>query len=135
MAKFSNQNIAEAIDQVLKDKAGAEYSQAQKNVVQFLARRRLFSQAPQILSRLEKIMDERQGVLRARLASARTLSTASRGKLEQFLKRHYRAKKIVFDAKIEEELLGGVRVEVGDEVLDLTLRQKIKKLKEHLLAS
>ncbi len=135
MAKFSNQNITQAIYQILKDKSGTEYSRALKNVAQFLARKRLFSQVPQILSKLQTIIDKEQGVLRVRLESARVLNGTSGQELEKFLKKRYGAKEIIFDKTIDEQLFGGARLEIGDEVIDLTLKNKVRKLREHLLAS
>ena len=42
---------------------------------------------------------------------------------------------VIFKEKIDEKLLGGFRIEVNDEVIDLTLKNKIFKLEEYLTRS
>jgi len=134
MAKISNQNIAEAIYQSLEGKKGSGYRRTLRGAVELLARRRLMSQSPQILARLEKLIDEKENILRVKISSARTLAVKSKKHLTGFLRRHYHARKIIFDEFVDEKLLGGAKLEIGDEVIDLTLRQRIKKLEEHLLS-
>ena len=47
--------------------------------------------------------------------------------LTSFLRERYKAKEIVFTETINEKLLGGIRVEINDEIIDLTVKNKIKK--------
>ena len=132
MAKISNQDIANSIHQTLKDKTGSAYSLALKNIVNFLARRRLFSQAPEIFNRLQRIVDQEQGAIRAKVSSAKPLGTRLKHDLIKILERRYKAKEIIFNEEIDEKLIGGFKFEVGDEVIDLSIKNKIKKLTEYL---
>ncbi|PIP69006.1 F0F1 ATP synthase subunit delta, partial [Candidatus Nomurabacteria bacterium CG22_combo_CG10-13_8_21_14_all_32_8] len=50
-----------------------------------------------------------------------------------FLKERYKAKEIFLTEVLDEKLLGGMRIEVNDEIIDLTVKNKIKKLQEHLI--
>jgi F0F1-type ATP synthase delta subunit len=34
---------------------------------------------------------------------------------------------------VDEKLLGGIKIKVGDEIIDGTLKNKIKKLENHLI--
>jgi len=132
MAKISNQDIANSIHQTLKDKTGSAYSLALKNIVNFLARRRLFSQAPEIFNRLQRIVDQEQGAIRAKVSSAKPLGTRLKHDLIKILERRYKAKEIIFNEEVDEKLIGGFKFEVGDEVIDLSIKNKIKKLTEYL---
>ena len=132
MAKISNQDIAKSIYQTLKDKSGSAYSLALKNIVNFLARRRLFSQAPEIFNRLQRIVDQEQGAIRAKVSSAKPLGTRLKHDLIKILERRYKAKEIIFNEEVDEKLIGGFKFEVGDEVIDLSIKNKIKKLTEYL---
>ena len=55
--------------------------------------------------------------------------------LTQTLTHRYKAKEIKIVENLDKKLLGGFKVEVGDEVIDLTLRNKINKLQEHLTSN
>ena len=132
MAKISNQDVAAAIYKSLKDKVGSRYKDSLANVVNFLARKRLLSQAPEILRKLERIMDKEKGTLRVELSSARPLGTQVKHDLANMIERRYRAREIIFREEVDESLIGGFKVELNDEIIDLTIKNKIKKLEEHL---
>ena len=55
--------------------------------------------------------------------------------LEQFLKKRYSAKEISFFEILDTRLVGGIKVEVNDEIIDLSIRNKISKLQEYLTRS
>ena len=40
----------------------------------------------------------------------------------------------IFKEVIDKNLIGGFKVEVNNEVIDVTLRNKISKLQEHLIS-
>ena len=132
MAKISNQDIANSIYQTLQDKTGSAYSLALKNIVNFLARRRLFSQAAEILNRLQRIVDQEKGAVRVKVSGAKSLGTHLRHDLVKILERRYKAKEIIFNEEVDEKLISGFKFEIGDEVIDLTMKNRIKKLAEHL---
>lgn len=134
MAKISNQNVALAIYKSLKDKAGAHAKEALTNVVNFLARRRLLSQTSDILNRLQRIIDQQEGAVRVKVSSAKPLGTHLKYDLVKKLEHRYRVKEIIFNEQVDEKLIGGLKLEISDEVIDLTIKNKIRKLEEHLKA-
>ncbi len=134
MAKTKNTDIAYAIYLATVNKTGADLSKALQSVVKFLARRRLLSQSKGILREVAKISNKTNGVVEANVWTKEKLDTKTKSALEQTLKKKYDAKGVVFNEKIDTRVLGGVKIEVGDEVIDLTLKNIINKLQEHLVA-
>ena len=132
MTKISYNKIARAIYETSRDKRGGELAGTSKNVVSFLARRRLLSKTPEILDRLQKIVDEENGVVRAKVTSERELRDATKRDIKHSLKKRYGAEEMVLEENVDEKLLGGFKIEAKDDLLDLTTRNKINKLKEHL---
>jgi len=132
MVTISNNDIARSIYLGSKGKRGNELRLYSQNVFNFLVKKRLVSRASTILLHLQKIINEEEGIVEATLKSAKKLGTESKHHLVQFLRKRYRAKNVVFQEAIDEKLLGGFKVEVGDEVIDLTIKNKIEKLEEHL---
>lgn len=133
MATLSNNDIARAIYLVSKDKTHTELHDVNKKVVEFLARRRLLSKTPDILERLDKIINYESEKIVVKVSSVRKLKEELKKELIFFLKKRYRVKEVVLTETLDEKLLGGVRLEINDEIIDLTAKNKIKKLQEHLI--
>lgn len=134
MAAISNNDIARSIYSFLQDKGGTE-AENSKKIVQFLFRKRLLSKSNDILSKLENIFNAEMGIVKVKVSCAGKLRDSARKDLMNFLKRRYGAKEFILEEHFDESLLGGLRVEVGDEVADLTLKNKIGKLQEYLTES
>ena len=132
MTVISNNDIARTIYEMSKDKAQADIS---KNVVKFFFRKRLLSKSSEILSQLRKIINKEEGRIVAKVSSVERLDSKMKTSLEHALKKRYSAKEIVFFESINEKLLGGVKIEIGDEVIDLSVKNKIQKLQEYLIKS
>ncbi|HCY18048.1 MAG: hypothetical protein UR62_C0010G0008 [Candidatus Nomurabacteria bacterium GW2011_GWF2_35_12] len=133
MTTLSNNDIARAIYLVSKDKTHAELHNVINKIVSFLVRRRLLSKTEDILERLNKIINHENQKIIAKLLSAKKLKEKTKKELTSFLRERYKAKEIVFTETINEKLLGGIRVEINDEIIDLTVKNKIKKLQEYLI--
>jgi len=141
MNTISNNNVAKAIYLFLKDNdlealppSGGLASKFDK-VIQFLARKRLLQKSKEILLHLDKIINDEKGRVVAKVASKNILNEETKKKLTQYLTKHYFAKEVIFLENLDEKLLGGFRIEVNDEVIDLTIKNKIGKLQEYLIKS
>ena len=135
MATLSNNNIAHAIYLSSKDKSEQEQALFFKKIAQFLSRKRLLSQAPDILSRLDKIINEADRRIVVKLSSKEHLGEDTKKEIANILKERYGVEKIIFVESLNEKLLGGFKIEVNDEVIDLTVKNKIGKLQEYLTSS
>ena len=133
MSTLSNNDIARAIYLVSKDKKDSELKNINKKIAEFLARKRLLSKTPDILERLDKIINNENGRIVVKVSSAIKLHEKSRKEMMPFLKKRYGGKEIVFKEKVDEKLLGGIRLEINEEIIDLTAKNKIKELQEHLI--
>ena len=67
-----------------------------------------------------------------KVASASKLEEKTKIILIHDLKHRYSSKEIVLEEILNTKLLGGVRLEINDEVIDLTLRNRMNKLQTHL---
>ncbi len=135
MTVISNNNIARAIYLASKDKPHAEHSVFFKNVVNFLSRKRLLSKAPDILARLDKIINEDKGVIVAKVTSVEKINDDTNKEIAQILARRYSGKEIDLEENLDEKLIGGYKIEVNDEVIDLTIKNRIAKLQAYLTKS
>ena len=133
MSAISNNDIARAIYSASKDDipAGQFYSK----VISFLNRRRLLSKAPAILLSLNKIINDEEGKVVAKVSSKSRLGEKTKKELEHILSKRYSGKSVTLAENLDERLLGGFKIEVNDEVMDLTIKNKIGKLQEYLTKS
>ena len=133
MATVSTNKIAEAIYLALKDKNATEQKNTFRSVVEFLSRKRLLAKSSEILAHLGKIINKEKGVTLVKVYSAQKLEHKAKAHIVDNLKHRYSSKDIVLEEVLDEKLLGGMRLEIDDEVIDLTLKNKINKLQEYLI--
>ncbi|OGI71489.1 hypothetical protein A3C60_00335 [Candidatus Nomurabacteria bacterium RIFCSPHIGHO2_02_FULL_37_45] len=135
MTVISNNDIARAIYLASKENNDALSPALPGRVVNFLFKKRLLSCAPDILLRLDKIINQEKGRIVVRITSVTKMQDRAKTELEQFLKKRYSAKEISFFEILDTRLVGGIKVEVNDEIIDLSIRNKISKLQEYLTRS
>ena len=84
------------------------------------------------LNEMEKIDLERKNTLRGTIKTAVPLLPEELEKLKEIFESKYN-KKILFTTKVQKELLGGVYVRIGNDVIDDTIKSKIDEMKELML--
>jgi F-type H+-transporting ATPase subunit delta len=132
MATPQNNDIARAIYLVSKDKTREELGAVNTRIVKFLHHKKLFSKSADILDRLNKIINKENGVMVVKVLSKEILKEETKKELSGFLKERYKAREIILKEILDKSVIGGMRLEIDDEVIDLTVKKKIKKLQEHL---
>ena len=126
MAVQSLNQIAQAINLALKGGGSS------KDVVGFLSRRKLLSKSGEILEKLEKIVDEERGVLKGSIWSSAPIPAKNKNDILAFLAKKYKGKKIILEEYIDDSLKGGWKIEIGGEMIDSSIKTKLKKLQDHL---
>lgn len=88
---------------------------------------------PEIEEALDRQLDERLGVTRAEVTSARELAKADQTRLQAVLAR-LTGRKIEAEYRLNPELIAGTVVRIGSTIYDGSVRTRIEKLR-HQLAS
>ena len=91
------------------------------------------SELPEILETFQNVLRERQGIAETEVFSAAALKDAQKKEITQMLER-VTGKKIEAKFSLDANLLGGVRVRVGDTIYDGSLRNRLDDLRERLTA-
>jgi F-type H+-transporting ATPase subunit delta len=102
----------------------AELPPEAKNFAQILIRNRRLALLPEIRAQFEELKLEREGVVDADIESAFPLDDAQVAALVAELERKFK-RKVSPRVRVDKELIGGVRVTVGDEVIDGSVRSKL----------
>ena len=82
---------------------------------------------PQIAGALEDIVDQREGIAKARITTAVELRDQEREDLVRQLERRSR-KKLRATFAVDRGLIGGARVQIGDHLIDASLSAKLSAL-------
>lgn len=83
----------------------------------------------QKLNEMEKIHLERNNKLLVTVKTVIPLQETQRDNLRTKLQKMY-DKKIIFDEKLDKNIIGGVYIRVGDDVIDGTIKNKLDEMKK-----
>jgi F-type H+-transporting ATPase subunit delta len=104
-----------------------------KNAIGVLTQRRRLFALPAIVADLERLADERAGLTRVTVISAERLPDAYRDRLAEQLA-SMTGKRVMLEQKLDPELLAGVIVRIGDQVIDGSARTRLAELRAQLLS-
>ena len=104
-----------------------------ENFVRVLAQNDRLALLPQIREQFEVLKDEREGVVEAEVQSAFELSDAQLEDLVQRLEKKT-GRKVRAQLSLDRELIGGVRIVLGDKVIDGSARAQLAALEAALKA-
>lgn len=135
MATVSIKNLATAIYESSKGKEGKELDVLMVDSAKLIADKHLLGKSEQLLSALEKIIDQEHGVTRATATSKIKLNTKMKEEVEEFIKKRFKAKEVILELKEDPSALGGIKIEIGDEVIDTTLRNRLNQLQNYLITN
>ena len=88
---------------------------------------------PLMAEQFQALVQARQGVSEARIVSAFPISDAQVADIVGPLEKRF-GRKLEAKVEVDAGLIGGVRVVVGDEVLDTSVKARLERMKSALLA-
>jgi len=104
-----------------------------RNFVAALAEHGRLAALPQLRDQFEELKNAREGVIEADIATAFPLSQAELDSLVGGLERRFK-RKVHPTVHADETLIGGVRIRVGDEVIDSSVRARLAAMRSALTA-
>jgi F-type H+-transporting ATPase subunit delta len=116
-----------AVKSPLKENAQA------KNLVRMLVDNHRLQLLPEIAVQFEELKNAREGAADVQIVSAFPLEGAQLNELVASLERKFK-RKLKPTVEVDQSLIGGVRVTVGDEVLDTSVRARLASMQTALTA-
>ncbi|MFO1198141.1 MAG: F0F1 ATP synthase subunit delta [Burkholderiaceae bacterium] len=117
---------------LIADAAG-QLGAEQRNFVQVLAENERLAVLPEIASLFEGLRNQHEGVVEARIETAFRLTDEQIADIVGTLSAKY-GRQVKATIWIDPELIGGVSIRVGDEVMDASVRGKLAQLASALKA-
>lgn len=100
--------------------------------LKLLVERRRIQFLEEIVAMYQALLDEELGRARGEVITAFPISDDERVELERALQTLLK-KEVILEAKVDPEIIGGVKVKVGDYILDGTLKSQLEKFKEIII--
>ena len=116
---------------LIEETLGDSVSRLALNLVSLLASRNSARLAPSITESYQEMLDEYNGIERAEIVSAVTLSDEQQQRIETMLK-DIVGKDITATSRVEPHILGGFVARVGDKVIDGSTRTRLDDLRRQL---
>lgn len=135
MAQTSIKNLTEAIYESSLGKEGEDLHKIIEKSAIYLKNKNLLGKKEEILKALQKKINKENGIVNAKVSSEIKLKIETEKEVSEFIKKKYKAKEIILEEKVDPKLLGGIKIEIGDDIIDATLLNKIKQLQTYLITN
>ncbi len=124
---------AEQVFDVITSVVKVPLNDASKNLLRTVIDNVRLSVLPEIAAQFRALVNARSGVSDATVYSAFAIDPAQLAELSASLEKRF-GRKLNATVQIEPELIGGVRVVVGDEVLDTSVKARLQQMRAALTA-
>lgn len=125
-----SENKAAMVERTL----GSRSSALLKNFVLLLLRKNRVDVLTEALAQFRRLADRDQGISQGTLTSAAALDGGQRTRLQSALEKQT-GLKLTIDYKVDPALVGGIVFESGDLMIDNSLRTRLHRLGEKLMAA
>jgi F-type H+-transporting ATPase subunit delta len=113
--------------ELLTSIAGDRLDEVARNLVGVLVDNRREELIGAIAQEFDALQREHDRVIKARITSAQPLEDAQRREIVAALERRY-GKKVEAEMDVDPELLGGARVQIGDQVIHASVRDALAQM-------
>jgi F-type H+-transporting ATPase subunit delta len=127
--KVESSQVVEVMNSVVN----APLSDAAKNLLATVLDNGRLAALPEIASQFHALVNASSGVSDAIVYSAFAIEPASLAEVVSALERRFK-RKLNARVVIEPELIGGIRVVVGDEVMDTSVKARLEQMRVALTA-
>ncbi|HEY7524613.1 MAG TPA: ATP synthase F1 subunit delta [Candidatus Limnocylindrales bacterium] len=131
---FDDPSLApEKRNEVLTRLFGKRLARPALSLVRLLARRSRLDLLPAVAAEFRRLVNRRRGIVEAVVTSAAALSDsetdAVRSRVESMT-----GASVQLRAEVDPDLIGGLTVRVGDQLLDASVRGRLERLRDQLVA-
>ncbi|MFC6260391.1 ATP synthase F1 subunit delta [Levilactobacillus fujinensis] len=105
-----------------------------KNLIQMVYDYGRVENLVEIIDQFQVLYDDLHHTVYAQVTTAVTLSDDQKSQIETAYAKRVGAEKVILSSRVDPAVIGGVIVKAADTVLDGSLRTKINRLRQQLLA-
>lgn len=105
---------------------------AAEGLFDWLKKKHLLKKLPSILALFDQVSDQ-SGEITAKVVSAFPISTTLNNEISAKIKKTFKLSNIIIEETIDKEVIGGVKIIIGDSVIDGTVKKRLNNLKTRLI--
>lgn len=125
MKKLSPRQYAELLYELVVNARKAEIPDRVKKFLDILVRGRALAQVSRIIQVFQALVDVRSGIVRLRVTGARKIPHTVYATLLKTLK----AKELAMEEYVDSDVIGGLKIEIGDRIIDGTVRKQLENMR------
>ena len=125
--------LARALLEMTEGVSEQDSKKAVADFAAYLKKKGMLKKAPDIMSEYRRLYDHKHGIVNAKVTLTARLSDKDRNDLAEALKKKYKASVVNIEEVVDQRLLGGMKIQVGDEVFDTSLQNSLDQLQAQLL--
>jgi len=130
---LSDPNVsAQQLESLVLGVCGERLDGAGRNLVQVLVHNNRLALLPEIRAMFEQLRLAQEGVLEAEIYSAFAVNDAEVAQLVKKLESKYQ-RKVRAQVSVDPTLIGGIKIVIGDKVVDATVRGKLDAMSAALI--
>ncbi len=132
--KISIAQYAQALYELTKDKSPEKVGVVIEKFIKNLKQNGLTGKINEIVKKFTEIYNKENNILNAKIITARELDKETVEKIKNNLKERYQVGEIEMETTIDKKLKGGIKIIVGEDILDGSVAGRLKKLKNNLVS-
>jgi F-type H+-transporting ATPase subunit delta len=130
--KVAPAQYAKSLYESTVGKGQAEIDEAVLNFAKILEKNNNLKLKNNIIAKFQEIFNAENGIVVAEVTSSEALDRDMLEKVEAFVKDKYNSKEVIIQEKVDQAVMGGIVVKVGDEVFDASVKKQLINLKKQL---
>ena len=130
--KISANQYAKTLLELTDGKTNQEVSAVALRFIEILQKGKQMKNAPKIIEKFSEVFNAKHGIMEATIITKDKISDGETNKIKNYIKEKYGAKKIIVNNIIDEKIKGGIIIKVGDDIIDASITNQLKKLEKAL---
>jgi len=130
--KISTQQYAKTLLELTENKTEKEISGIVLRFAEVLQKEGQIKNTAKIIEKFSEVFNAKHGIVEATIITKDKIKDSEIKKVENYIKEKYGAKEIVINNIIDEKIKGGIIIKVGDDIIDASIANQLKKLEKAL---
>ncbi len=130
--EFEKKMAQEVHSALSKSQNEEEDARVLMTLTKILSDKKALNYSEGIISALKDLLDKEQGIVTVEVTVQERLDEDSKILLIKTLKEIYSATDVILNESVDQRILGGIKLKIGEEVYDATVKNKLGKLARQL---
>jgi F-type H+-transporting ATPase subunit delta len=130
--KITTQQYAKTLLELTENKTEKEISDIALRFADVLKKGKKMKNTSKIIEKFSEVFNAKHGIVEATIITKDKIGDGEIKKVESYIKEKYRAKEIITNNIIDKKIKGGIIIKVGDDIIDASVANQLKKLEKSL---